>query len=245
MQGSSNEKIDGYVRYIDDQSNARDLYAYNELMDHELSHAFNLGKYTNPSVMDPSDKIQIHDQWEKLLEHLPNNYSIFSGPVFPHSGHKQSDKFKLFDDTYIYLPQEYLGAMARIKREAAGYGYDVFNADDKIARDGMARTLQRIATEVAPEYLPYEMQRMHTWANTSFDNYFNTIQQKRDALQNNPERREEFIRLDNILKNRKQMEQDPNSPLYQNILRYLTPETLRALVHSNSNTQSLNNIYLT
>lgn len=136
--------------------------------------------------------------------------------------------------------------MARIKREAAGYGHDVFNADDKIARDGMARTLQRIATETNPEYLPYEMQRIHTWANTSFDNYFNTIQQHRDLIQrNDPGRREEIIRLDNILKNRKKMENDPNSPLYQNILRYLTPETLRALVNNNPNTQSLNNIHLT
>jgi hypothetical protein len=40
----------------------------------------------------------------------------------------------------------------------------------------MSRTLHRIATETNPEHLPYEMQRIHTWANTSFDNYFNIIQ---------------------------------------------------------------------
>lgn len=247
FQGSPYEKINGYIRYIDDQSNARDLYAYHEILDHELSHAFNIGQYNNPVVAKPWEKGSKVVQWNKMLEHLPNNYSIFSGSLTPEqtSPFIKNEVHDLFNDTYIGLPQEYLGAMARIKRQAAGDGYDVFNEDDKIARDGMSRTLHRIATETNPEQLPYEMQRIHTWANTSFDNYFNIIQQQRDAIQNDPERREEFIRLDNILKNRKQMEQDPNSPLYQNILRYLTPETLRALVHNNPNTQSLNNIHLT
>ena len=241
--GSPYEKINGYIRYTDDQSNARDLYAYGEILDHELSHAFNLSQYPNPAVAKPWELRSDATKWIKMQEHLPNDYSIFWGPtkeVVP--GWERAD---LFDGTYIQNSQEYLGAMARLKRQAAGDGYDVFNEDDKIVRDGMSRTLHRIATETNPEQLPYEMQRIHTWANTSFDNYFNIIQQQRDAIQNDPERREEFIRLDNILKNRKQMEQDPNSPLYQNILRYLTPQTLRALVHSNSNTQSLNNIHLT
>jgi hypothetical protein len=56
LQGEPYDKINGYIKYTDDLSNARDLYAYHEILDHELSHAFNIGQFNNPAVAKPWEK---------------------------------------------------------------------------------------------------------------------------------------------------------------------------------------------
>lgn len=185
---------------------------FQESQDHELSHSFN-------DIM-PASLYNLSED-EHMFFRKTNN------PEQPHydratTFQRMKDFDKLFADTYLSRPSEYIGAMARAKRYGAQLGFDTTSSDPAKARAAMAQTLQYFATHKNPEELTGEQQRLHSWLNTAAKNSMESKQkdnQKYKSIQDYTE--------------------DSQTPLYTDVLDFMTDSTIQGLVRNdirNNNT---------
>lgn len=226
-QPYSYDDYNGYDRYRQHgklQEPWQRFMNFQEAQDHELSHSFN---NITPVTLQNPDRQWI---WDGLNSGYKDHmfFRKTNNPEQPYYDDdmtsKRVQKFQnIFNNTYLERPSEYIGAMSRVKRYGAELGFDTTSKDPTTARNAMIQTLHYLARHEKPEELTPEQQRIRSWIRTAAINYWGKHADNKDPY---------FKYIEDV-----------QSPLYKDILDFMTDSTIQGLVRTNPN--NLNNIHLT
>lgn len=219
-----------YLGYSSKQKDGQPLEPWERLMrfqdaqDHELSHSFN-------SVWKPGDLIGDYNPFFRISNDPRNPY------YDDDTTHQRINKYyNIFRNTYLEKPQEYIGAMGRVKRYGAELGFDTTSPDPTKARAAMVQTLHHFANHKNPQELTPEQQRIHSWLNTAagdhmedsqyYQNKVNEILDKQFII--SEEELKQKLRQNNI--NKDNYIKDVKSQFYKDVLDFMTDDTIQGLV---------------
>lgn len=230
-----------YAGYSEKQKDGQLLEPWERLMDfqdaqdHELSHSFN-------NNWRPQDWFGDYDQFFRTSNDPRNPY------YDDDTTDQRRDKYtNIFKNTYLEKPNEYIGAMGRVKRYGAELGFDTTSPDPAKARAAMAQTLHHFANHQNPQELTSEQQRIHSWLNTAagdhMQEYSQDYKDKTKELEERPVDSEEELKQRAIQRQQHKQNfdadkanyiKDVKSPFYNDVLDFMTDDTIQGLVQSHN-----------